>query len=213
MDISFNCGTCGKDLVVDEAGAGITIDCPGCGKPVYVPSPAPPDQSGTPTRVEVKPTTQKAPPVLPAKTPASSSNRQTAWSLPPLTVKYGALRTIANICQFMAVPTAIIHVLLAFFLFNQADPLLAPVYGHVAIIPAAVTVVVGVLSMVSLFAIAESIRVFIAIEENTRAVRQMMEYELAYKYRPGTPPPKPPAVPSPSNQSPPPPSHVRFSSH
>lgn len=59
IDISFDCGTCGKHLVVDEAGTGITIDCPGCGKPVYVLSPALPNQSGPPTRVEIKSTGNK----------------------------------------------------------------------------------------------------------------------------------------------------------
>jgi hypothetical protein len=211
MDISFDCGICGKHLVVDEAGAGITIDCPGCGKPVYVPSPASQNQSGTPTRVEVKPASTKAPPVPPPKTSVTSYDRQAAWSLPSLAVKYRALRTIANISQFMAVPTAIIHVLLAFFVFNQVDPLLAPVYGHAAIIPVLVTVVVGIISMVALFGAAESIRVFIDIEENTRAARQMMEYELQFKYRMPTPSTKPPAVSSAPSQSPPP-NHVRFSS-
>jgi hypothetical protein len=38
-------------LVVDQAGAGITIDCPGCGKPVYVPSTA---SQSSPIRVELK---------------------------------------------------------------------------------------------------------------------------------------------------------------
>jgi hypothetical protein len=51
MDISFDCDSCGKHLVVDQAGAGITIDCPGCGKPVYVPSTA---SQSSPIRVELK---------------------------------------------------------------------------------------------------------------------------------------------------------------
>ena len=38
MDISFNCTNCGQRLEVDEGGAGISIDCPKCHKPVYVPS-------------------------------------------------------------------------------------------------------------------------------------------------------------------------------
>ncbi len=46
MDISFACGKCGQSLVMDEAGAGTSIDCPNCGDPVYVPSnsPAPPKE-------------------------------------------------------------------------------------------------------------------------------------------------------------------------
>ena len=38
MDITFSCTNCGQSLAVDEAGTGITVDCPSCGKPVYVPS-------------------------------------------------------------------------------------------------------------------------------------------------------------------------------
>ena len=208
MDISFDCGTCGKHLVVDEAGAGISIDCPGCGKPVYVPSLASQDRSGTPTRVELKPAATKAPPIPPPKTSGSSSDRQTAWSLPPLAVKYRALGTIANICQFMAVPTAVIHVLLAFLLFSVESSLLPT---SLAFVQPILIVVVGVFFMVALFAAAESIRVFIAIEENTRAARQMMEYELQFKYRMPTYSSKPPAVSLTPSQSPPPPGHVRFS--
>lgn len=39
MDIRFNCSTCGKHLVVEEAGAGRLIVCPDCGSEVSVPSP------------------------------------------------------------------------------------------------------------------------------------------------------------------------------
>jgi DNA-directed RNA polymerase subunit RPC12/RpoP len=38
MDINFQCDKCGQNLEVDEAGAGMTVDCPKCSKPVYVPS-------------------------------------------------------------------------------------------------------------------------------------------------------------------------------
>ena len=38
MDITFECNKCGQSLVVEEAGAGLTIDCPNCGKPAYVSS-------------------------------------------------------------------------------------------------------------------------------------------------------------------------------
>ncbi len=55
MDISFTCDKCGKILVIDEAGVGITIDCPQCGKAVYVPSAMPPKPKEAPVRVEPKP--------------------------------------------------------------------------------------------------------------------------------------------------------------
>ncbi len=38
MDITFLCGNCHQPLSIDEGGAGMTIDCPNCAKPVYVPS-------------------------------------------------------------------------------------------------------------------------------------------------------------------------------
>ncbi|MGA2604471.1 MAG: hypothetical protein ABSG14_09610 [Verrucomicrobiia bacterium] len=56
MDISFTCDKCGKNLVIDDAAAGITIDCPECGKAVYVPSVAPASKpKEPPARVEPKP--------------------------------------------------------------------------------------------------------------------------------------------------------------
>lgn len=36
-DIFFKCGSCGNHLVADEAGAGITIECPDCGTPTTIP--------------------------------------------------------------------------------------------------------------------------------------------------------------------------------
>jgi hypothetical protein len=183
MDISFDCGSCGKHLVVDEAGAGITIDCPGCGKPVYVPSPASQKPSDQPARVEVKSAAPKALPASTSKTASSPSHRYPAWSLPPLVTKYGALRTIATFLQYAAVPIGIVNFLVAFYMFN----LEAPYVGRLAVVQAVAIMVAGVFSVVMLLGAAESIRVFIAIEENTRATRQMMEYELVSKYRPTMP--------------------------
>jgi hypothetical protein len=51
LDITFTC-KCGQEIVIDEAGAGITVDCPGCGKPVYVPTKEPAKTKDTPIRVE-----------------------------------------------------------------------------------------------------------------------------------------------------------------
>lgn len=69
MDISFTCDKCGKKLVIDDAAAGITIDCPECGKPVYVPSSASsPKPKEPPIRVEPKPV-PRVPTPPPACTP------------------------------------------------------------------------------------------------------------------------------------------------
>lgn len=38
-DIAFDCPHCGKGLVIDYRGAGLQIDCSGCGESVLVPIP------------------------------------------------------------------------------------------------------------------------------------------------------------------------------
>ncbi len=38
MDISFECHQCGQSLVIDEAGANLTIRCPKCNQNLTVPS-------------------------------------------------------------------------------------------------------------------------------------------------------------------------------
>ena len=57
MDIYFFCGSCGQHLVIDDAGAGLTIQCPQCRADVTVPGaiepqPAPPAQPTADFRVE-----------------------------------------------------------------------------------------------------------------------------------------------------------------
>jgi len=37
-DIVFECPSCHKSLVIDEAAEGFTVDCPGCGTKVIVPA-------------------------------------------------------------------------------------------------------------------------------------------------------------------------------
>ena len=41
VDITFACEKCGQQVVIDETGAGIQVQCPGCGQPLIVPSPEP----------------------------------------------------------------------------------------------------------------------------------------------------------------------------
>ena|ERR1017187_2497036 len=56
MDIKFDCGWCGQNIAIDEAGRGLSIDCPQCGKPLEVPNestpptPLPPLPSVAPAR-------------------------------------------------------------------------------------------------------------------------------------------------------------------
>lgn len=37
-EIFFSCGNCGQSLAVDASGAGLSVDCAKCRRPVYVPS-------------------------------------------------------------------------------------------------------------------------------------------------------------------------------
>jgi hypothetical protein len=39
MDIDFSCDKCGQSLIIDEAGAGLTVQCPACGVELTVPKP------------------------------------------------------------------------------------------------------------------------------------------------------------------------------
>jgi DNA-directed RNA polymerase subunit RPC12/RpoP len=39
MDIEFDCSKCGQNIVIDAAGAGLTVQCPKCNRSVVVPSP------------------------------------------------------------------------------------------------------------------------------------------------------------------------------
>lgn len=38
-DIAFDCPHCGKNLVIDYRGAGLQINCSGCGEQILVPIP------------------------------------------------------------------------------------------------------------------------------------------------------------------------------
>ena len=38
MDIAFDCPGCGQHMVIDEAGAGLVVQCPKCGRDVSVPN-------------------------------------------------------------------------------------------------------------------------------------------------------------------------------
>ena len=59
MDIRFSCPTCGHHMIIDEAGAGMIVDCTECGREVTVPkhvrqppSPAAKEPSGNPQERE-----------------------------------------------------------------------------------------------------------------------------------------------------------------
>lgn len=50
MDIYFSCPGCGHHLVIDEAGAGMIVACPECGRDAPIPKAAkpPPAANGAP---------------------------------------------------------------------------------------------------------------------------------------------------------------------
>ena len=50
MDVSFNCDQCGQQIVIDEAGAGLTTGCPKCGQSITVPSQQPPRAESSTTK-------------------------------------------------------------------------------------------------------------------------------------------------------------------
>src|ERR1017187_5433696 len=56
MDISFDCISCGQHVVIDEAGAGMTVQCPKRGESLTVPN----SSSSDSTRVPVAPTPESA---------------------------------------------------------------------------------------------------------------------------------------------------------
>jgi hypothetical protein len=49
MDITFNCSNCGTHIVIDEAGAGMSVECPKCNKPLTVPPASRIDWPSVPT--------------------------------------------------------------------------------------------------------------------------------------------------------------------
>jgi hypothetical protein len=63
MDISFNCGKCGQHILIDEAGAGVSVECPACQQQLVVPTTSQPDKrtpsANVPTSPSV-PTTKAA---------------------------------------------------------------------------------------------------------------------------------------------------------
>jgi len=58
MDIYFFCGSCGQHLVIDDAGAGLTIQCPQCRNDVTVPGAIEP-KPASPAQPTVAPVVEK----------------------------------------------------------------------------------------------------------------------------------------------------------
>jgi DNA-directed RNA polymerase subunit M/transcription elongation factor TFIIS len=75
MDIAFGCPQCQQHVVIDEAGAGLLVACPKCGREIRVPSPDDPKSNpgAKPANVS-KPDKERT--VAMKWTPPSSTTRQ-----------------------------------------------------------------------------------------------------------------------------------------
>lgn len=114
MDITFNCGSCGQRIVIDEAGAGTNVECPKCGQYLTVPKAAgftarsstiepltvPKTYSAKSARVPVPPTVDQ--PSTTATTSPTSPNANTRpLSVAPDSEK-GGRSTLSVGAQFIA---------------------------------------------------------------------------------------------------------------
>lgn len=66
-DIAFNCPECKSPLTVDESGAGMTVDCPQCGKKIQIPRRIAPLAASVPPQPKASP-----PPTVPPAAPRPS---------------------------------------------------------------------------------------------------------------------------------------------
>jgi DNA-directed RNA polymerase subunit M/transcription elongation factor TFIIS len=75
MDITFGCPECRQHMVIDEAGAGLLVACPKCGREIRVPGPVAPKSNpgATPANVS-RPDKERT--VALKWTPPSSSTSQ-----------------------------------------------------------------------------------------------------------------------------------------
>lgn len=79
MDITFSCSQCGQSIVIDEAGAGIEVQCPTCQTTLTVPTP---ETASTPAPAVPEPKVEPAVAVLEtAPTPAKAEE---VWVLTQL---------------------------------------------------------------------------------------------------------------------------------
>lgn len=64
MDISFHCNKCGQHILIDEAGAGVSVECPACKQQLVVPKSSQPDRR-TPSAHVTGKSFQPTPPLVP----------------------------------------------------------------------------------------------------------------------------------------------------
>jgi len=194
MDIAFYCDKCGQHIVVDAAGAGLPVNCPNCSATLTVPKTAREDVSvdnqtgpkkgaavwkcvkcgerieeqfdscwkcGTDRTgaVAVKPEVirevkEEVEQHEPVKKHEPTKNTEQS--------RYPALRAICGVYSFLAWVVGIVTAIGAVACFLSEQPGAARLIAGVAVI------VIGVVMVVTLLALSESIMVFLDIEENTR---------------------------------------------
>ena len=76
MDIRFECPHCAQRLKVDDSGAGLQIECPGCHTKVTIPAPAKPPARTLPKLRVDKPEDTPPPPALAPPPPPSKAGKR-----------------------------------------------------------------------------------------------------------------------------------------
>src|SRR5712671_2685364 len=80
MDIRFACPHCTQHIAIDEAGAGLQIECPDCRAPLTVPE-SPPTSAAARPRIRLaksEPPPAPSPPALPPPLPAAPASTKPA---------------------------------------------------------------------------------------------------------------------------------------
>lgn len=142
---NFICSACGANVKLEDK------ECPACGINL--------DE-------ELKPAGTNASPHFPMLGMQRSALSQPSEMNIP--IRYSALNTITNIYTILAVAVAVITVLIVVIELGTGIGVLGIEGGIGSLIFVLITLAIGGSIALSLFAAAETIKVFIDIEENTR---------------------------------------------
>jgi DNA-directed RNA polymerase subunit RPC12/RpoP len=154
MDISFRCNKCGQNIVIDAASAGQLVDCPKCRTPLEVPY----KSKSLDKRV-----------ISPAK----------------MRERYIALRWISASLKVAAVLCIVVGIaggvacVVGGELSRYGTSADNTEHAVVSLMALVGCLLVGGLCALLLWAAGDLIMVFIDIEENTRALRELMETPLS----------------------------------
>ena len=193
MDITFQCDNCGQNLEVEEAGAGMTVDCPKCGKPVYVPTKSTKPPATAPRVPEAPLIRDRVTPRVPMPSPyadkvkeltqeAEDKRKLAEYMIEPGINEWKALRFAAQTLKVLAVLSIMAGPLYPLFLqweVNRAasdmmgiPPVQAPSVS--TLVPPgflrqvwALTVLFALFFAGGLWVISDLILLFIRLEQNT----------------------------------------------